>query len=199
MAQLKVALNISALPVPEKVTQSQTMITNIANNPQQFANPGAMLTNASAAVNNLQAALLDAADGAKSKIAIMHDREDELITAMNRLAAYVELTANGDPAIIHLAGMAVKKTASRNANVFSISQNGTLGMVSLTTEPQDKTLYKWEYCKDPISSNTWIEANRTNACRSKIGSLGSGLYWFRVITDNVNGEHTSDPVMFLVK
>lgn len=175
------------------------MITKIASNPQQFPNPGAVLTNASTAVNNLQAAMLDAADGGKSKTAIMHDREEELITAMNRLGAYVESAANGDPAIVHLAGMAVRKPASRNAYAFNVTQNGTPGMVSLTTEPQEKTLYKWEYCKDPISSNTWTEANRTNACRSKIGSLGAGLYWFRVVTDNVNGEHTSDPVMFLVK
>lgn len=199
MTQLKVALNISALPVSDKVNQSQTMITNIASHPQEFPNPGSVLTNASTAVNNLQAAMLDAADGGKSKTAIMHDREDELVTAMNRLGAYVESVANGDPAIVHLAGMTVKRSATRNAYTFDVSQNGTPGLVSLTTEPQEKTLYKWEYCKDPIGTNTWVEANRTNASRSKIGSLSPGLYWFRVIADNVNGEHTSDPVVFLVK
>jgi len=99
MTQLKVALNISALPVSDKITQSQTMITNIASHPQEFPNPGSVLTNASTAVNNLQAAMLDAADGGKSKTAIMHDREDELVTAMNRLGAYVESVANGDPAV----------------------------------------------------------------------------------------------------
>jgi len=199
MTQLKVALNISALPVSDKITQSQTMITNIASHPQEFPNPGSVLTNASTAVNNLQAAMLDAADGGKSKTAIMHDREDELVTAMNRLGAYVESVANGDPAVVHLAGMDVKRVPLKVRRSFDVFQNGTPGLVSLTTESQEKTLYKWEYCKDPIGPNTWTEGNRTNTSKSKIGSLSPGLYWFRVIADNVNGEHTSDPVAFVVR
>lgn len=198
MSTLKIALNLAALPVAGKINRSQTIIASIAANPQTFANPGAALTNASNAVNNLQAASLAAVDGGKSKTAIMHDREAELLVAMNRLAAYVEAIANGDAAIVHLSGMDVRTAQHRKPQAFEVQQLDG-GSVLITSKKHDKSLFKWQYSADPQGATGWTEALITSVSKAIINGLSPGFYWFRVILADVNGEHEEGRMRFAVK
>lgn len=198
MATLKIALNLARLPVFGKINRSETIIANIAANPQAFPSPGAVLTNASNAVNSLQAAALAAEDGGKSKTAMMHDREAELLVAMNRLAAYVETAANGDPAIVHLSGMDLRGQPLRKAQDFGVQQLDP-GKVVITTKKHKQSLFKWQYSTDPQGAGSWTEALITSVSKAVISGLAPGFYWFRVILADVNGEHEEGRMRFAVK
>lgn len=64
----------------------------------------------------LETAYQDAADGGKSKKALMYQREEELEEGISLLAAYVQNASGGDAAKIRNSGFEVRNTPRRWAH-----------------------------------------------------------------------------------
>lgn len=193
-----VALNMSSLSVSAKLNKARLIRAGIAANAATFANPNPPLAALDAAINNLDAAITDASDGGKNKTALMHDKEDELLRQFTILASYVTEVANGDIEIIHLAGMEEKKKPVVTQTDFDVQQGDVSGSVDLRSKPQPKTIYKWQYCADPLNANNWVSAHKTDQAKTTITNLPKGIYWFRVVFCDAGGDHEQAAVSFAV-
>ena len=191
---------MSKYSVPQKINRARLIVTTVAANPVVFANPNPTLAAINSAIDDLEIAWNDAADGGKIKTALMHDKESELLKLLNDLAHYVEGVANGDEAIVHLAGLEVKKYSKPTLPDFEVFNAADRGAVGLRVKAHAKTIYRWEYCKDPIADNTWQTAKSTNVSNTFIGDLESGTrYWFRVRFDSAFGESMSETLSWIVE
>lgn len=197
-----VALNMTILSVLEKIAKTRRVRTNFQSNPQAFANPDPSLAAITQAADELEAAYISAADGGVAKTAAMHAKEVALMTLMEKVRQYVENVANAaaDPTLVLLAGLDVKKTPGRPSQGFTIRQDkDSSGEVKLTCVPKDHCLYKWQYCKEPMSANPWTDAGTTTVSKTTVNGLSPGFYWFRVLITDVEGTHEEEPVSFVVK
>ncbi len=197
MKNFKVVLNLSGKSVTDTVQQARFYVTKTNDNPAVLASCVSSAAKMTAAADDVDAALLLAADKGKNATAVVRDKESVLVDAMYLHAANVQDAAKGDPAIVHLAGMELKKTSIRTKAEFKIMQGANHGTVSLNVKARKKTMYKWQYCLDP-NTNTWIEANTTSKSKTVIAGLTQALYWFRVIFIDDDGEHAETPVSFAV-
>lgn len=197
---VRVALKLSRLSVPEKINRARFIVDSIASTPNFFQNPDPSLFNVAGAINDLEKAWNNAADGGKSKKAMMHEKEDDLLSIMIDLSHYVEKIAAGDTEVIRAAGMEPKKPGSHNGTPdFEVTHAADRGAVRLRCKPKAKTAYRWEFCEHPLEKNTWKLAKVTNVSVTNFGDLTEGMkYWFRVVYVG-NGETIPfDPVSIIV-
>lgn len=197
---LKVALNMSSISVPDKINKARHITDAINSNTTVFASPSPAIITVTNAIDDLEIAWNNAADGGKSKTAIMHDKESLLMKLMNDLAHYVEGIADGDEATVHLAAMDTKKKPQvKNPPEFEVYQWDAHGAVGVRAKARVKTIYKWLYCKAPLASNAWTTASTTDISRSMISGLDAGsLYYFKVIFVSASGETPSAEISFAV-
>lgn len=177
------------LSVPQKINRGRHVVDTMTANAILFPNPIPALSAVTIGINALENAWNDAEDGGKTKTAIMHVKEEDLMKLMYDLAHYVERVANGDEEIVFSAGMEVKKPGHINFSEFSVEHTEHPGEVMLRVKPQSKTVYRWEYCKDPIAQNTWVAATTTDVASANIQNLTEATkYWFRVVYIAKGGE-----------
>ncbi|MBA2614035.1 MAG: fibronectin type III domain-containing protein [Bacteroidetes bacterium] len=197
---LKVALNMSRTSVPDKINKARLITDAINNNPATFASPIPAIATVVTAINDLEIAWNNAVDGGKSKKAIMHDKESELLKLMNDLGHYVEGVADGDESKVHLAAMDSKKLPHiKNLSEFEVAATDDRGAVNLKVKAKIKTVYKWQYCMAPTNQNAWVTASSSTVSRATIGNLVSGaLYYFRVLFINTSGDSQTSEIAFVV-
>ena len=192
------ALNMSMLSASGKLNKGRLFVANIAANSSTFTNPNPSLPVLNTAIDDLDAAIAAAADGGKSKTALMHDKVYELMRLLHILAAYVAEVAKGDVEIIHLAGMEERKRGQARHTDFDLQQGDVSGTVDIRCKAQEKTIYKWQYAPDPLTAGSWIDAGKTSQARTSITNLQKGLYWFRVIYCDAGGDHEQEAESFAV-
>jgi len=177
----RVALNMSKLSVPQKINKTRMMADAILSNPSTFINPNPTIAVVQSATDDLEIAWNEAADGGKSKTALMHDKEADLMKLLILLVAYVENIADGDIEVIHLAGMAPKKDGAKHIPDFEVEHTGISGEVRLRVKPHAKTHYHWESCRTSPQESEWRFANETTTASTIIAGLDPGVtYYFRV-------------------
>lgn len=199
MKNLRIALNISGLKSLEKMSRSRSIVQNISANPTVFTNSNAELASAVTAINDLDQATTDAAGGDVYLVAIRNEKEDTLNDAMRKLAGSVQNMPGLTEEIIYLAGLDLRKSGG-NAGTpdFDVSQGSSPLHVKLRTKSQKKTFYNWEYCKDPQSANTWVDALTTAESSAVITVPETGVYWFRVVYVQPSGETEHEAIRFAV-
>lgn len=198
-SSLKVALLMSKLPVSEKINVANKYNNSVINNATVFVNSNTLTTNITNAIAALELAWKNAQDGGKTKKALMHDKEDALMKLMFDLAHYVEGVANGDEAIVHLAGMQVKTKGTIVKPEFEVFQWNDSGAVGLRVKPHAKALYEWQYSADPVSHTSWVSVITTAIGKATIGDLAVGtMYWFRVVIATPFGKTVVQPINFVV-
>jgi hypothetical protein len=198
MNTIKVALNISSLSVPELIKRGFFHEQRINDNSTVFASCVQVAADVGLAATALQAAETDTKDGARHKIAIRNDKEKALIALLQELAYLVQKAANGDEAIVHLAGMELRQKGTRTEADFKVTQGEDQGSVILKAKSRPRATFKWQYCADPLVAGRWLDAKASTASRITIGGLAPGMYWFRVIITDRDGEHTLDALRFAV-
>lgn len=197
--RLKVALNMARLPVPDKIQTAKYIINSVSSNSTLFNSPSPSLNTLNMALNKLRQAWMDAQDGGKSKTALMHDAENSLMKLLYDLAHYVEAVADGNPEIVHKAGLSVKRQAhSVSRPDFYVYQLKKPGSVGIRTKPRkEQAFYKWQYTTDP--EGEWTTALTSTVSTVSIHNLSPGQkYWFRLVLITVTGEHALEPRIFAV-
>ncbi len=197
---LKVVLKISRLSVPSKIKRARVITDSILSNPVAFPLPSPSIAAVQTAIDEPEIAWNDAADGGKTKTAIMHDKEDALLKLMYDLSHYVEGIANGDESIVHLAGMTSKLNPVFHSADFTVVPTDDRGAVRLRVKPHTKSAYEWQYCKDPMGNNPWIVAKTTTQSTTNWGDLEVGTkYWFRVFyVGNFGRVLAFEPISIIV-
>ncbi len=199
MKNLRIALNLYLYKLLEKISRSKYILLQMGNNPAVFTNSTAETAIAAACIINLENAATDAEGGDVYKIAVRDAKEQQLITAMDNVARSVQNMPNLTEEIVSLAGMELRKTGGRKpVEGFDAMQGAGAGKVKLRVKAQKSTFYKWEYCLDPLTSNTWVEAVVTEISSATITVPETGVYWFRVVFVQTSGEHEQPAVKFAV-
>jgi hypothetical protein len=193
MNKITVVLKMNRLSVPEKINRSRFIHARISDNPTVFPSPAPSLAVILDAINTLEASWVAAEDGGKTLKATMRNNDNALMIHMKHLAHYVELMANGDEAIVTLAGMDLKKKSPgllTKVN-FSVENTDDRGAVRLSVRAwRGRAMYRWMFCKDPVTPGGWTEAKVSTVTTVNYGDLDVGcLYWFRVIIVDNDGEH----------
>jgi hypothetical protein len=198
MNTVKVAVNVSELTVSGLLNKARLVSQRVTDNPNQFPSCVPANTRVIQGIADLEAAEAEAGDGAKSKVAYMRDKQQVLVKLMGVLGHYIETDADGDESIVHLSGLDVKKKGVPVIPEFKIEQGEHAGSVSLKIKARAKTIYKWQYCQSAFATGPWTDAARTSGCKALITNLSPGIYWFRVVFVDAQGEHEQPPVSFAV-
>lgn len=191
MNSLRVVLNAHAFSVPELINQARLWAQRVNDNASSLPSCAATAAKILIAAAELETADEAATDGGKNKTREKNDKYNNLMALLPVLAHQVELDADGDEAIVHLAGMEVQRKASRSTPEFSASQSAGQGSVTLKAKARPKTIYKWQYAADP-SLASWIDAGLSRGAKKIITQLNSGYYWFRVVFIDDAGEHNGE-------
>ena len=194
MKTLKVAVNVSTLNVPNLLDRSNMYQLNMNNNITTFANCVAQLAIVSAATTDLHTTANTVAAAGLKKKDTVRDKKKYLVQQLLELGHLVEVAADGDEAIVHLAGMDVKHVGIRNFPSFAASQ-GEQGTVTLKVKAVAKTLYKWLYSTD---NATWQDGGTSDVSKTSIANLTAGAYWFKVVFLDGKGGHESNVISFAV-
>ena len=186
--KVKVALNMTKLSVPDKINRARFIVNCLTGN-SNFTTPNPTLSTIVQAINNLEVAWNNAADGGKTKTALMHDAENALMNLMSRLAHYVEDTAANDENKIHSSGMDIKKPATAtNKGDFYVEQSEESGVVIAKISSKGIAVYFWETSTD--EGKTWTQALEGTQSRVELSGLTPGQkYLFRVRYTDKEGPH----------
>jgi hypothetical protein len=196
---VKAVLNMNKLSVPSKINKARLIVEAISTNVGTFMSPMPDLITVNAAIDDLETAWNNAADGGKNLTVIMHDKEAALMLLMNSLAQYVTLTANGNEDIVHLAAMDTKKTPTKVQSDFDVIYAADSGSVIARKKNVLRASYIWQFSTDPSAAN-WTEHGITTQSKTTISGLTPGVrYWFRVAVVDKDGQHPFlEPVSLII-
>ena len=152
-----------------------------------------------------RSAFNDAADGGKTKTALMYNKEAALDALMAQLSAYVQEASAGDALVILSSGMEVRATKTPPQDLpapqnLAAETGDNEGSINLSWEPVKKAkAYLMQTSAD--GATAWQNLNITSTKASAvITGLASGTkIWFRVCAIGAKGNSPwSDPARGLV-
>ena len=200
----KVRLNLSRLPIPQKIAKARQIIEALTGN-TNFPTPTPALATVTGAINALDAAFnaaQTARQTAKEKTSDQNQKEDALNLVMTQLAAYVESAANDNEQLVLSVGMDMRAPSVASTDPPDQPQGLTPsagdhdGEVDLTWDKvTGAKSYVIEMSADAATPTNWTHAGvstRSNFTANRLTS--GGRYWFRVAAVNNNGQSGwSDP------
>lgn len=198
---MKAKLSLSGLSPAALLAVGRNVVAKMTGNPA-FPNPVPSLAEVSTACDNLEAAIIDASDGGKSKVAVRRQRVAELVNLLRRLALWVENVANGNASLILSAGMDVKRASSPVGTPpvptgLRCSLPGSNGLVQLSWDAvKEAYTYEVQYCQgEKPSEDAFTKLVTITRSSYLVERLVSGLqYWFRVSATGTAGTSGwSDP------
>lgn len=189
--QVRVVLKMSELSVPDKINKAEMVLGNLTADPVAFPVSGSLLTDLDAAITALRNAAIEAADGGKSKVALMHAKEKDLVDMMRQVGVYVEKLTKADAGRAAQAGLELRQGNSPQVPEFEVKTGAAPGSVRLRTRPQNGVFYKWQY--STVTTGAWVDAFVGNLSRTVISGLAPGFYWFRVVLVDATSQHELPP------
>jgi hypothetical protein len=195
---IRVVLNMSRLTVPEKINKAQMVHDKIFANPTSFPAPGNLLTDLLGAIVALRTAYANAADGGKTLIALMRNKESDLLDVMRQVGAYVEKFTRADAGRAAEAGLEVRQTANREMPEFDAKRGPDPGSVSLRARARRGVLYKWQYSLGTATTLNWVDALASHVSHVVVNGLVPNFYWFRVVQVDEGGEYAGAPIRVAV-
>ena len=180
-----VVLNLAKLSV-SLLGQSVKFIVESINGSAYFGTPDPMVIDASKA----REALADAVTNyelapTKENKKKVKDAKKALSAAMELVRQYVQNVARLNPEfsenIAAAAGLTLKSTGGRKAQVYGVMNTAVSGTVSLLAALFKIAIYNWEMTLTPLVDASWIPIGITNKAELMISGLTSGKrYYFRV-------------------
>lgn len=179
-----VILRLWRMSILKKRVKALFIVESMLGN-QHFPNPFPALSEIAAAVSELQTAALNAMNGGKKAVAVLHQEEAKLVRLLIAIGHYVEGIANKDlqnrESIIISAGMEFKKVHIRKASNFKVKNTEMPGQVKLRTRYLNRVSYIWQQSTNPDDDASWMTVATTLKASLIISNLAVGTrYWFRV-------------------
>jgi hypothetical protein len=191
---MKTKIGLSGLRIPEKITKGRNILQKMTGNPS-FPNPTPSLEDLATAVDALETAALDAADGAKSKIAIRRVKEKEFNRIVILLAHWIELVSDRNEALILSTGFDVKNPSAPNGVPMPPMDlrsmlSGEHGVIQLQWKSV-KPAYSYvvQYLQGDNPNGEWIQKSIITKASFRFDGLPSGQqFWFRVAAVGTSGQ-----------
>lgn len=194
----KIRLNLSRMPIPQKIARSQQILTALTGN-TSFPTPAPALASVKTAIDDLDASFTAAhvaRQTARQKTSDMTNKEDALDQIMTQLAAYVESIAGGDERLILSAGMDTRAPGVTSTEPpdqpqgFTSTAGDRDGEIDLAWDTvSGAKSYVIEKSSDPGTPTTWTHAGVSTRSNFTANGLTSGTrYSFRVAALNANGQ-----------
>lgn len=197
---MKAKLSLSRRTPAEKLALGRSIVSKMTAN-NSFPNPIPTMSDLTTALDNLEVALIEAADGGRSKLSVRRQRVAELDNLLRRLSLWVENVADGNESLILSVGLEVKRAASPIGlplmpEGLRASLPGPHGMVYLSWKAvKGAYTYELQMLQGDAPNGDWTKL--TNLTRSfyMVEGLASGQqYWFRVSATGTAGTSGwSDP------
>ena len=194
MKKIKVLIDFTRRPIPQKIVFYRNVIEKLTDNPA-FPNPDVTLSDAKAAVDALEVAYVGARDGGHTAISNMHDHEVATDRLFSLLAAYVDRLAAGDETtILSSVFDETKQPTPREKPTLAASDGPVSGSIKLTAKAvYNAGAYIWQSAKDtlPITEGEWVTiGHSTQANYELTGLTVMSKYYFRVAV--IAPEGTTD-------
>jgi hypothetical protein len=185
---------MSNLSIPEKINKAQLVHDKIFANPTSFPAPGSLLTDLLGAIVALRTAYANAADGGKTLVALMRNKENDLLDAMRQVGAYVEKFTKADAGKAAEAGLEIRQNTNREVPEFDAKRGPDPGSVSLKARARKGVLYKWQYNLGSPATGSWVDALASHVSHVVVHGLVPNFYWFRVVLVDEGGEYEGAPL-----
>ena len=194
------------LHLPNKVAAlivyAQGIVTRMTGNPS-FPEPSPALSVITTSIDQLQAAETAARARTKGAAAVRNVKRTALLTLLRQLRGYLQTVADSDPetavSVIESAGVAVRKTATRQARAFAAKPGTVSGTAKVVAKPAARRAsYEWQYSTD--GGKTWVTAPSTLQAKTSITGLVPGAtvqFKYRPVTKTGEGDW-SQPVSLMV-
>jgi hypothetical protein len=167
-------------------TKCQHIIDKMTGN-EAFATPKPTLIELAAALSSYNAAMGKAENGSKSDTVVKNNWRKTLGDLMKELADYVQITSEGDEAIILSSGFDVNKKAATIGPLpkpenFKIEPGINKGSVLASCNAvQNAYVYEFEYIEMPVTpSSIWIKRISTKHKTVIDGLISGKQYSYRV-------------------
>jgi hypothetical protein len=190
-------------PIGLLVSVVQAILLAMTGN-ARFPSPSPTLAIVAAALADLVKAESTAQTRTKGATETRNAKRAALLLLVDALRAYVQSVSDADAAnaaaIIHSAGMGVRKTAVHHKRGFDVSQGRVTGTVDVTAPVVARTAsYDWQWSTD--GGKTWQAAPSTTRSKTSFSGFSAGSsvsFRFRGNTKAGDGEW-SQPIAFVVK
>ena len=183
------------------LTSTAAIMTGMTGNPA-FITPAPTLVVVQAATGAFSTAVSNAVDGGVTLTAIKNEKRALLVALLRQLASYVQVTANGDIAVLLSSGFPTQKTQRQPIGVLPAPSNLTVTFGARSGELKaaawpvpGAAIYNWQLSTAAAPSMV-LQTAQTTAANNTFGDLTPGVVYN--ITVNVVGSagpsDWSDPV-----
>ncbi|MFZ4798600.1 MAG: fibronectin type III domain-containing protein [Bacteroidia bacterium] len=186
MKKSKIITGFTKFTDPELDVVGQRIVTKMTGNPN-FATPTPTLKEVDDAKTAYETALTTAANGNTNDTDIKNKKRSVLEDLLHRLGLYVELTANGDEAILFSSGFDLQKEKAavgvlpkpENLKVSMGANPGTIKLV--VNSIANANSYVFEYTLAPVTNDSkWIILPISKANIEITGLVSGQQYAFKV-------------------
>jgi len=201
----RVTLNLSDLPIPEKVQKARRVVKAMTGNPK-FPKPDPTLEKVTTDANALAAAYNDALaarETAARLTGVQNDKDAALDATLTALGGHIQAVSGGDAAVIESVGVDTK-APNRPVGDLPAPSNMTAtagdrdGEMDLSWDRvRGANSYVVEMCED-VEKGVWVPVpdGLTTKSRLTVTGLKSGArLWFRAAAVGAAGRGAwSNPV-----
>jgi hypothetical protein len=201
----KIKVNVSDLPVPQKLIRGMEFITMGTSNPNVPGNAALItaLTAAQTALQNAEEAVEQARNTAKQKTADRNTALAAWMTAVTNLAGFTQSATAGNAGKILSAGFEVANPAVPlpvpelvAVTGVTVAINGMPGHSKIEWNPvPGADGYLVQGSADPITPVSWqMPQISMKLTADTNGATAGQKYWYRVAAFNGNGQGPWSPV-----
>ena len=189
-----IAINVSGLPLADKLVKGQDIITKGTNNPEVPGN-ATLLASFSAAQEDLGFANNAEVAAVAARMTARETAQENWMEKLNLLASFTESATAGDAEAIESAGFAVRSPRTPPQPLpapmrLAANTNEKPGYTELDWEPvAGPKSYVVQISDDPIVAGSWAFSATCTAARISVNGADAGKrHWYRVSAVNGRGQ-----------
>jgi hypothetical protein len=164
------------------ITNTSNITTALTGN-ASYPTPAPTLAAVTIAKNGFVTAVANAADGGLALTAIKNDKRVALVALLRQLASYVQVTCNGDMAVLLTSGFPLQKPSRTPIGVLQppASLTVTLGartgeLVAAAAPVNGAAIYNWRVTT-AAAPNAVVQTDQTTAARTTFDNLTPGVVY----------------------
>ena len=176
------------------LTFSQNVAVSMANAVAQYPTPTPSLEDVGAEISNYTELLQTSANRDKIQVALKNESKQNLLYLLSQLADYVNLTANGNEAVLTMSGFDLNKvpepvTLSAPTDI-KLQDGGNSGELELKFKSvQGASSYLFQYTTDTtLADNSWVSVAATTKSYTFSGLTKGSTYYCRAVAVGSNQQ-----------
>lgn len=162
-----------------------------------YTTPVPTLAAVTTALDEFTTAMADAVDGGKTLTAIKNDKREALATLVRQLASYVQVTCDGDMAILLSSGFPTQKPQREPIGVLAAPRDLTVTFGARTGELRaaaspvfGAAIYNWQI-STVTNPNVVVQTAQTTGANNTFTSLTPGVV-YQVVVNAVGSAGPSN-------